>query len=56
MSVHKCYVMTCDICGKVITHCYCKSIGTDLKENDAIMKHVNSKVKIICQECLNKED
>jgi hypothetical protein len=48
--------MTCDICGKVINHCYHESTKIDLKEDDAIMKYIDGKVKIICEECLNKED
>ena len=56
MSVYKYYEVSCDVCGKVINHYPYRPTRTDLKEDDAIMKYVNGKVKIICQDCLNKED
>ena len=56
MSIYKYYEMSCDICGKAINRYLYRPTRSDLKKDGGVMKYVNGKVKIICQECLNKKD
>ena len=56
MSIYKYYEVSCDVCGKVINHYPYRPTRNDLKKDVGVMKYVNGKVKIICQDCLNKEE